>query len=118
MKYATLRTTVLGVFVENYSWYKLQFPTSDTHGYTREITHITDVPEKSERLFIFDNSITNAYGIHGSLSWQIMVSDGKPMVLKHGNVGRRLVLTYYVPFRYVIIKWFKKFLKPFKNWTV
>ena len=37
---------VLGIVVENYSSYKLLFPTSYTHGQTRVIKNVTEVPEK------------------------------------------------------------------------
>ena len=62
--------------------------------------------------FIF-YSAANGFGIHGSVSWQIMKCDGKALIvrvskndnieeskyqLKPGDIGRRLVLTYYVPF--------------------
>lgn len=46
---------IMGIVIENYSRYKLQFLTSDTHGNTRHIQKPANVPEESKRLFIFDN---------------------------------------------------------------
>lgn len=62
-------------------------------------------------------SAEDGFGIHGSVSWQIMKCDGKALIVKVSKnnndnnmgkskyqfkpgikIGRRLVLTYYVPF--------------------
>ena len=55
---------IMGIVIENYSRYKLQFLTSDTHGNTRHIQKPANVPEESKRLFIFDNRYVYRIGIN------------------------------------------------------
>ena len=59
----------MGIVIENYSRYKLQFLTSDTHGKTRHIQKPTNVPEESKRLFIFDNRYIGYVGIKKIENW-------------------------------------------------
>ena len=89
----------MSLFIENYSdKYNLQLIKSNTHGYTKVIQNVTNVPKFSEKLAIFDNGITHGRGIYGSISWKIMRGNKPWTLLNKNNLGKRLVLTYRMPF--------------------
>ena len=52
----------------------------------------------SKGLFVLTNSMSHQRSLMGSVSWQIMESYGHNLPFKTGDEGRRLILTFYVPF--------------------
>ena len=53
-------------------------------------------PGTSE-LFVVDNDGSDLRGVCGAISWQILNEKGQPIVQRDDrNLGRRLVVTYYV----------------------
>ena len=92
---------ILFVLVENHSRYTLKKESNDKGNIaTREFPEwkVSDVPKKEEKLFVFDNDFKNynKYELKGSISWQIMKENRKPF--NNGKIGKRLVLTYEIPF--------------------
>ncbi len=61
----------------------------------------------SSELFIVHNEGTDFQGVCGAVTWTITKPDGTPVLDRAGKtgkkkpkrVGRRLVVTYYVPWR-------------------
>ncbi len=48
---------------------------------------------------MYDNQVWEHRGVCGSVSWQLINQNGKPY-LGSDNLGRRIVVTYYVSYRY------------------
>jgi hypothetical protein len=95
---STANQVVIGALIENYSIFNLKYPTSDkANSATTYLNHVTDLASKSSKFFMADNGQSHGYGACGSMSWQIMMPNGEPFPLSAGS-GRRLVVTYYVPF--------------------
>lgn len=89
----------LGIVIENYSRFKLKLLSSDSQDCvsTRAIQNVSDIPKDRLEMFIFDNDGKTSRSICGSASWQILQPNGAP--LKIHDEGRRLVLTYVVPYK-------------------
>ena len=90
---------VLGIVVENFSKYNLSLIGGHPKSYTKIVKEFESVPQYSERLFVLTNSMANHRDLYGSVSWQIMETDG--IAFKKGDKGRRLVFTFRMPFGYV-----------------
>lgn len=95
------RQVIAGIEVENYSKFRLVDPLSE-HNYcrqTKEKCILESVAPGTFGMYMVDNQKSMDSSVCGTVSWQINHENGKPVVNEDNKKGRRLVVTYNVPFK-------------------
>eukprot|EP00095_Tigriopus_kingsejongensis_P011570 maker-scaffold1091_size63258-snap-gene-0.14 protein:Tk11570 transcript:maker-scaffold1091_size63258-snap-gene-0.14-mRNA-1 annotation:"hypothetical protein" len=98
------RTVLVGVFVENFSKYRLTDPRTSANkdcSAVKERNELLSVDPGHSEFIVIDNDQNKHYGVCGTLSWQISNEDGTPVTSSDSKYqhGLRLVITYDVRFK-------------------